>query len=177
MQFFSSGADAVACHVSVQRLMGGARDGQHVQAGLCRAAHHRPHPHDVRPNRKPIYNSAKRHSNTVNNTNAKRGRPRGRGLATLQIPFPAHRSSSATNPDARSPSRRWHAGRATSMRPTESVGSRRRTRMRTGKSGARAPDRNRGRPPRMPPPPGTTYEDQLVTQTSRQQTKKPTPAP
>ena len=117
-------------------------------------------PHDVRPNRKLIYNSAKRHSNTVNNTNAKRGRPRGRGLATLQIPFPAHGSSNATNLRRRSPSRRWHAGRATSMRPTESVGSRRRTRMRTGESGARAPDRNRGRPPRMPPPRGTTHEEQ-----------------
>ena len=83
MQFFSSGADAVACHVSVQRLMGGARDGQHAQARLCRAAHHRPHPHDVRPNRKPISNSAKRTRNTFQQRNAKRGRPRGRGLATL----------------------------------------------------------------------------------------------
>ena len=40
----SSGADAAAFHINVQRPMGGARDGQHVQAGLCRAAHHRPTP-------------------------------------------------------------------------------------------------------------------------------------
>ena len=80
---FSSGADAVECHVSVQRLMGGARDGLHAQARVCRAAHHRPHPHDVRPNRKPTYNSAKRRRNTFQQRNAKRGRPRGRGLATL----------------------------------------------------------------------------------------------
>ncbi|GEM_PF-6697519 len=33
-----------------------------------------------------------------------------------------------------------------------------RTKMTKGKSGAKAPDRNRGRPPRMPPPRGTTYE-------------------
>jgi hypothetical protein len=39
-----SGADAVAFDMNVQRPMGGARDGQHAQAGLRRAAHHRPTP-------------------------------------------------------------------------------------------------------------------------------------
>ena len=54
--------------------------------------------------------------------------------AALQVSCPAHRSSSAPSQDARSPSvgrTRW---RAISMRPRESEGSRRRTRMTTGKS-------------------------------------------
>ena len=35
---------------------------------------------------------------------------------------------------------------------------------RLGKSGAKAPDRNRGRPLHKPPPPGATYEDQSTAQ-------------
>ena len=118
-----------------------------------------PHPQPCGTTRNAITTSAKRHRHTVSNTNAKRGRPRGRGLAALQISCPDHRSSSATILENRSPWRRWLAEWATSMRPRESEGSRRRTTMTKGKSGARAPDRNRGRPLRKPPPPGATYEE------------------
>ena len=118
-----------------------------------------PHPQPCGTTRNAITTSAKRHRHTVSNTNAKRGRPRGRGLAALQISCPDHRSSSATILENRSPWRRWLAEWATSMRPRESEGSRRRTTMTKGKSGAGAPDRYRGRPLRKPPPPGATYEE------------------
>jgi len=97
--------------------------------------------------------------------------------AALQVSCPAHRSSSAPSQDARSPSvgrTRW---RATSMRPRESEGSRRRTRMTTGKSGANAPDRNRGRPPSGPPDRGATYEATSATQKQAKQSPADTPQP
>ncbi|CUJ60212.1 Uncharacterised protein [Achromobacter dolens] len=77
-------------------------------------------------------------------------RPPATGISNL-VKFP--RSCSATGQEKRSSSGRRPGRRATSMRPTESEGSRRQaaTRMRQGKSGANAPDRNRGRPPPGPP--------------------------
>ncbi len=99
--------------------------------------------------------------------------------AALQVSCPAHSSSSATSQHARSPSvgrTRW---RATSMRPTESEGSRRKaaTRMRKGQSGANAPDRNRGRPPSGPPDRGATYEATSATQKQAKQSPADTPQP
>ncbi|CAB3898208.1 hypothetical protein LMG26842_05222 [Achromobacter dolens] len=82
------------------------------------------------------------------------GRPPARPPATgISNLVKCPRSCSATGQEKRSSSGRRPGRRATSMRPTESEGSRRQaaTRMRQGKSGANAPDRNRGRPPPGPP--------------------------
>ena len=128
----SIGADAVAFDVSAQRPMGGARDSPHAQASVCSRRPSPPLPPTRGTKRTPLSNSAKRTRNTFQQRNAKRGRPRGRGLATLQIPFPEHGSNSASNPDARSPWWGWLVEWATSMRPRESEGSRRRTTMTKG---------------------------------------------
>jgi|GEM_PF-5894624 len=72
--------------------------------------------------RKPLVTRAQRTRFTFRCTDAHRGRPRGRDGAAPQVPFPAYGSSSATSPDARSPSGGRTRWRATSMRPTESEG-------------------------------------------------------
>ena len=154
-----SGADAVAFNMNVQRPMGGARDGQHEQPDLCRAAHHRPTPTMCDPIENP--------SPTARSAPAT--------LSATRMPNVAARAAAAWRPC------RSHAlttGLATQQPETRVVprgggmrggqprcarGNRKGrpkawTTMTTGQSGANAPDRNRGRPPRMPPPRGTTYE-------------------
>ena len=142
-----------------QDCLWAARESRHAQRDLHRADHHRPSP-NMRSRQKTTLNQRTAHP-PHSKTHQRQLRPPARPqLATPQVPYPAHRSSSATGLTARSPSvgrTRW---RATSMRPTESEGSRRQaaTRMRQGQSGANAPDRNRGRPPSGPPGRGATYE-------------------
>ena len=65
-----------------------------------------------------------------------------------------------------SPVRRWPGGSGASISPRETVGSRRRTRLTKGKSGAKAPDRNRGPAPPGPPPCRASKEVQTPTTTT-----------
>ncbi len=82
-------------------------------------------------------------------------RPVWAGDANLS---PIPRPGSVSILDNGSPARVVHTWRAPSMRPREFEGSRRRTRMTKGKSGARAPDRNRWRAPRVNHPRRAAYE-------------------
>ena len=161
--------DALACGNTRNRLrlkarrhhdcLWSARETRHAQHALRRADHHRPTSRREEPlaNRSKPARSAPA---SIADAPTPIAAARAATIGVQIVPFPDHRSSSATGQDARSPSGRRTRWRATLMRPRESVGSRRRTRMTKGQSGANAPDRNRGRPPPGPPARGATYEDQ-----------------
>ncbi|CAB3709374.1 hypothetical protein LMG1866_03008 [Achromobacter ruhlandii] len=109
--------------------------------------------------RKPLATRAQRTRPTFKCTDAHRGRPRGRDGQPRKFPSPppalatrqaqTHVAPRAGGPDGGQP-------RCARRNPKESPKAR--TRMRQGKSGANAPDRNRGRPPSGPPDRGATYE-------------------
>ena len=123
-----------------------ARTDRQAVATRRRAAHHRPPPIVTAAISKPITASAKR-------TPSRR--------PTDPMPIAAARAAAIRRPrkfpslntglvapqakDPGSTASRAPWVRAPSMRPRESEGSRRRTKMTTGQSGAKAPDRNRGR--------------------------------
>ena len=134
-----------------------ARQARHAHATLHRAPPTLHPPTGRHPSKQPATRAQRQHSKPRHRVSCgwPPARPPATGISNL-VKFP--RPSSATGQEKRSPSGRRPWRRATSMRPTESEGSRRQaaTRMRKGggrlgKSGANAPDRNRGRPPPGPP--------------------------
>ncbi len=138
--------------ISRSSPVSGARQARHAQATLHRAPPLSSPRLDGTPSKQPATRAQRQHAKPRHRVSCGRppARPPATGISNL-VKFP--RSCSATGQEKRSSSGRRPGRRATSMRPTESEGSRRQaaTRMRQGKSGANAPDRNRGRPPPGPP--------------------------
>jgi hypothetical protein len=113
--------------------------------------------------RKPLATRAQRTRFTVRCTDAHRGRPRGRDGQPRRFPSPhpalaARQAQTLVAPRAGGPG----GGQPRCARRNPKESPKARTRMRMGKSGANAPDRNRGRPPSGPPARGATYEDRLI---------------
>ncbi len=136
-----------------------ARQARHAHATLHRAPPSLHPPTGRHPNKQPATRAQRQHVKPRRRVSCGRppARPPATGSSNL-VKFP--RSCSATGQENRSSSGRRPGRWATSMRPTESEGSRRQaaTRMRMGQSGAKAPDRNRGRPPPGPPARRAAYE-------------------
>ncbi len=139
-------------------VSGGAPSPSRARHPPPRAAHSPP-PTGRHPSKQPATRAQRQHVKPRHRVSCGRppARPPATGISNL-VKFP--RSCSATGQENRSSSGRRPGRWATSMRPTESEGSRRQaaTRMRMGQSGAKAPDRNRGRPPPGPPARRAAYE-------------------
>ncbi|CUK16957.1 Uncharacterised protein [Achromobacter xylosoxidans] len=133
-------------------LRSGARQARHAHASPHRAPPLSSPRLDGTPSKQPATRAQRQRAKPRHRVSCGRppARPPATGISNL-VKFP--RSCSAPGQEKRSSSGRRPGRRATSMRPTESEGSRRQaaTRMRQGRSGANAPDRNRGRPPPGPP--------------------------
>ena len=150
--------DALACGNTRNRLrlkarrhhdcLWSARETRHAQHALRRADHHRPTSRREEPlaNRSKPARSAPA---SIADAPTPIAAARAATIGVQKIPFPDHRSSSATGQDARSPSgRRPRGGQPRCARGNPKESPKARTRMTKGKSGANAPDRNRERPPR-----------------------------
>ena len=138
-----------------------------------------PPPKNSDPNRATREASSPRRKTPRKSPEAARAADRGRAPQDARSPKSPTQKCQAHQPpqhpkncNCQSPVR-WRPGvRGASISPRESEGSRRRTKMTKGQSGAKAPDRNRG-PARPGPPPCRTSQELNPRQANTQKANKP----